>query len=562
MKKNIIQIGVLIMLFVFFVACNPSESNSKKELSDDQSNTFTITLVANFDGGEDKPISVTKNTDITLPAIGTVWNRKGYFFKGWSASETSDEISYEDKAVFTALFDQKLYAVWKKIVNISYDANGGKGKIEDQTFLYGDTIKIADGNDFKNGDYVFACWNTKADGSGSNIEIGTEYSDDISMTLYAQWIKVNSSLTMDVAEYDYQYYSYVSDCSEYAVEINIPEYYKGYKVTKIGKEAFQNCSKLTRIDLPNNLVSIGWSAFYNCTNLSDINLPESLTSIGLQAFWGCTSLKVVDIPNGVTELGNSVFGNCTNLTTVTIPDSVEILGSSIFKNCSNLSKVSLNNNIKSITSGMFYNCSNLVSINIPDSVTSIDMYAFNGCTKLQNINIPYGVTSIGNYAFSECSSLEEITIPDSVTEVGSAVFYGCSGLKRVTLSKKIEDMPCEEKGGVGFFKGCTSLTDIVLPDELKTISNYMFRGCSNLKSVAVGDKVSSIGAYSFYECDKLETINIPSTVTSIKVNAFTSENISITYQSTINDWNKIQLESGWKSSSTYSINCKDGVLVL
>ena len=55
-------------------------------------------------------------------------------------------------------------------------------------------------------------------------------------------------------------------------------------VTSIGNSAFQNCSSLQSITIPENVTSIGNSAFSNCSSLQSINIPENVTSIGSQAF--------------------------------------------------------------------------------------------------------------------------------------------------------------------------------------------------------------------------------------------------------------------------------------
>ncbi|MDE6463046.1 MAG: leucine-rich repeat domain-containing protein [Muribaculaceae bacterium] len=57
-------------------------------------------------------------------------------------------------------------------------------------------------------------------------------------------------------------------------------------------------------------------AFNGCTSISSISLPESLTSIGYRAFRGCTSLSTISLPESLTEIGFFAFGSCTSLTTI------------------------------------------------------------------------------------------------------------------------------------------------------------------------------------------------------------------------------------------------------
>lgn len=60
-------------------------------------------------------------------------------------------------------------------------------------------------------------------------------------------------------------------------------------VTKIGEEAFRNCSNLISIQLPKSLTTIQNNAFYGCRYLKNITLPSGLTTLGLGAFSNCTS---------------------------------------------------------------------------------------------------------------------------------------------------------------------------------------------------------------------------------------------------------------------------------
>ncbi len=56
--------------------------------------------------------------------------------------------------------------------------------------------------------------------------------------------------------------------------------------------AFQNCTNLTSIVIPNSVKTIGSSAFSGCSNLTSIIIPDSVTSIGENAFNGCSSLTI------------------------------------------------------------------------------------------------------------------------------------------------------------------------------------------------------------------------------------------------------------------------------
>ena len=60
-----------------------------------------------------------------------------------------------------------------------------------------------------------------------------------------------------------------------------------YSVSSIGNSAFQGCSRLTSIIIPNNVTSIGNNAFDGCSGLTSITIPNGVTFIGSVAFAGC-----------------------------------------------------------------------------------------------------------------------------------------------------------------------------------------------------------------------------------------------------------------------------------
>ena len=240
----------------------------------------------------------------------------------------------------------------------------------------------------------------------------------------------------------------------YSYRDRILEAYINPGATSIGKCAFEDCSSLTSINIPNSVTSIGEFAFRECSSLTSITIPNSVTSIGRYTFYGCTSLKSITIPNSVTSIGEGAFSGCSGLTSVTIPNSVTSIGSGAFSGCSSLTSFTIPNSVTSIGKSAFSGCSSLTSINIPNSVTSIGESAFSGCTSLTSITIPNSVTSIGNYAFSRCSSLTSITIPKNVKSIGDYTFWKCSSLTSITIGSGVN------KINSGAFCDCPELTDV------------------------------------------------------------------------------------------------------
>ncbi len=216
--------------------------------------------------------------------------------------------------------------------------------------------------------------------------------------------------------YKGSYYSQYSN--EYSGAVTIPASvtYNGttYSVTSIERWAFQDCSSLVSVTIPNSVTTIEYGAFEGCSNLASVTIPNSVTTIEVDAFYNCTSLASVTIPNSVTTIESGAFRNCTSLTSVTIPNSVTTIGSYAFGECTNLASVTIPNSVTTIGESAFSGCSSLTSVTIPNSVTSIGNNAFRGNTTMESVTIPASVTSIGECAFSGCSNLTSIYAESSL----------------------------------------------------------------------------------------------------------------------------------------------------
>ena len=160
-------------------------------------------------------------------------------------------------------------------------------------------------------------------------------------------------------------------------------------VTVILDSLFWQCNNLTKVELPDTVISISGYAFSECVNLIDITIPNSVTNIDGNAFYGCESLREIIIPNSITEINSSVFQNCSSLVKVTIPEG--IIG---------------------INFSAFDGCSSLVNVTIPSSVTSINGMAFSNCNNLTNIILlPTTPPTLGGNAFMNISANAVFTVP-------------------------------------------------------------------------------------------------------------------------------------------------------
>ena len=80
------------------------------------------------------------------------------------------------------------------------------------------------------------------------------------------------------------------------------------KLTEIGDDAFNWCSALEEVNIPDGITRIGKSAFFWNLRLRKAKIPSTVTRIEAKAF-DSDPLDSIDIPAGVTFIGRNAFWN-------------------------------------------------------------------------------------------------------------------------------------------------------------------------------------------------------------------------------------------------------------
>lgn len=230
------------------------------------------------------------------------------------------------------------------------------------------------------------------------------------------------------------------DLADADVKSNTYNYYTGYSTQDdiLGPHSFADLDKLMTVKLPKSVKYIN-QAFNNCSQLRSVEMPENLIcvgdtldnewSMGGGAFNNCTNLENI-IFNNCEKIGGYAFYQCNSLQEITFPKDLKRIGNSAFRYCSQLKDIILPSEVETINYHAFEDCGNLASIQFPPSLKSIESYAFSGCSKLSSINLP-GLTSISESTFSGCSNLTEVKLPSTLERIGDKAFESCTNLNKV-----------------------------------------------------------------------------------------------------------------------------------
>ncbi|MBO7558178.1 MAG: leucine-rich repeat domain-containing protein [Bacteroidaceae bacterium] len=240
-----------------------------------------------------------------------------------------------------------------------------------------------------------------------------------------------------------------------------------FTVTAIGDNAFNYCTNLTSVSLPNTIKTIGKHAFEECKKLKTINIPQSIELMDINAFFKCEGLEVLKADN--------IESWCRM-------------------------KINQDANPLVYAKHLYFGDDEVKELIIPKTVTAVCDRAFHGYKGLTSVFFENTITSIGDYAFFDCTELKQVRMSNSITAIGTCAFYQCTALSSLILSENLTDIKSRS-----FYK-CESLSSVIIPNSVESIGDYAFSGCKSIKTIYIGNGAEKIGTWTFANCGNLTDI--------------------------------------------------------
>lgn len=226
--------------------------------------------------------------------------------------------------------------------------------------------------------------------------------------------------------------------------VSIP---RGVRV--IGRNAFKNQTKITKMIIPEGVEEIQESAFERCILISYITFPKSLQVIRDKAFCRCYTLAYIAFNDTLKEIGKEAFGFCGRLKYVMLNKELEKLESTAFNNCSQLMEFSMadGNNNYSVQDGILYDYALKVAVRcpenynhdvveLPQTVITIGEWCFSRCMKLIDIVLPRKLENVCPHAFHDSCNIASLTLGDSIKEFDISALDGWNNRQKVIMGRK------------------------------------------------------------------------------------------------------------------------------
>ncbi len=291
-------------------------------------------------------------------------------------------------------------------------------------------------------------------------------------------------------------------CTE-EMTAHVTDVQAGKDITAIEPSAFRDCVYLTSFTLADDsaLETIDNYAFQNCSSLKEIVLPAKLTRLGREAFYNCTGITAITYRCAslakFSAYANVFYcaGREADGITVTFEDPAKKIPDNLF-----------------MIPDLFEDtpvAPKIVSVSLNKEMEDIGVSAFSGLSEIKTFSIPDGsaLKVIQDEAFYGCMALGAITLPEELEYVYYHAFYDCRALSEIRV--KSRNLNAFDSSGNTFAKAGVHVSElkVIFEDTVETVPDYMFAGSISeypfITEVQFGSGVKTIGQQAFLNCREL-----------------------------------------------------------
>ncbi|MBQ6430608.1 MAG: leucine-rich repeat protein [Oscillospiraceae bacterium] len=255
--------------------------------------------------------------------------------------------------------------------------------------------------------------------------------------------------------------------------------------------------------------------------LREVEIPETAEGIGRQAFWKCTQLTTVTLHEGLKSIDYGAFFGDTALTALALPSTLETLGEACFKGCTALASVDFSRvtALRTISKEAFYSAG-VTDVALPEGLTTVGAEAFRN-SAVRWLSFPSTLQTLEPSCFEDCKSLQTVLFAEHTDPAFRTIngFASCAALTEIQIPDTVRTI------GNGAFYQC-GLTSVIIPASVELIENKAFGFNANLASLIIlpGTTPLTIGPLAFQYCTALgtSTVTLPKRVTELQEGCFSN----------------------------------------
>ena len=310
LKKVFENVTVFALAIIIFAASFACAKTGEGEEGGDDLPSFSVLLYGNdecFDIEGDNKVEVRRGDDAKF----VLKMKNDYFVQSVTASSgtiDAEIINGTDKTTIVVRNVRYRLSLTANCLlattHIDYHANGGEfidGSDNDKPYTVGYELKsifrpnTEIGTDrIKRDGYVLLGWNTKEDGSGEHIGLGSRATVEKGKTLdlYAEWIKENG-----VEDFTFKKYAVGYTVTSYSGDdetVVVPKKYMGRDVDTVARGVFSNNDKLKTVVFSENIKVVADGVFENCS-VKEIYFYDNIEYISDNSFVNCKNFTTVHV---------------------------------------------------------------------------------------------------------------------------------------------------------------------------------------------------------------------------------------------------------------------------